>query len=120
MTEIEAYIESLRAPLGDAVYLRLMDLYQHLKKTIPGASECISYGMPCFKLHNKPVVYFAGYKKHIGFYPTPKPIEQFKDQLHPYKTSKGAIQFQINEPLPTPLIHEMIRYRLSEINLKMK
>ncbi len=115
MTEIEAYIESLRAPLGDAVYLRLKDLHQHLKNIIPEASECISYGMPCFILHNKPVVYFAGYKKHIGFYPTPKPIEQFKDQLHPYKTTKGAIQFQINEPLPISLIDQMVQFNLNHI-----
>ena len=115
MTEIEAYIESLRAPLGDAVYLRLKDLHQHLKNTIPEASECISYGMPCFKLHNKPVVYFAGYKKHIGFYPTPKPIEQFKDQLYPYKTSKGAIQFQINEALPISLIDQMVQFNLNHL-----
>lgn len=115
MTEIEAYIESLRTPLGDAVYLRLMDLYKHLKNIIPEASECISYGMPCFKLHNKPVVYFAGYKKHIGFYPTPKPIEQFKNQLQPYKTSKGAIQFQINEPLPISLIVQMVQFNLNHL-----
>jgi len=115
MTEIEAYIESLRAPLGDAVCLRLMDLYEHLKNIIPEASECISYGMPCFKLHNKPVVYFAGYKKHIGFYPTPKPIEQFKDQLHPYKTFKGAIQFQINERLPISLIDQMVQFNLNHL-----
>ena len=115
MTEIVAYIESLRAPLGAAVYLRLKDLHQHLKNTIPEASECISYGMPCFKLHNKPVVYFAGYKKHIGFYPTPKPIEQFKDQLHPYKTTKGAIQFQINETLPISLIDQMVQFNLNHL-----
>jgi uncharacterized protein YdhG (YjbR/CyaY superfamily) len=115
MTEIEAYIESLKEPLGEVVYQRLIDLHSHLKTILPEATECISYGMPCFKQHNKPVVYFAGYKKHIGFYPTPKPIEQFKDQLVRYKTSKGAIQFKINEPLPISLIDEMIHFNLNHL-----
>jgi uncharacterized protein YdhG (YjbR/CyaY superfamily) len=120
MTEIEAYIESLNEPLGEIVCQRLNDLYKHLKTILPEATECISYGMPCFKQNNKPVVYFAGYKKHIGFYPTAKPIEQFKDQLVPYKTSKGAIQFNINEPLPFSLIDEIVSYNLFEIKLKIK
>ena len=120
MTEIEAYIESLNEPLGEIVCQRLNDLYKHLKTILPEATECISYGMPCFKQNNKPVVYFAGYKKHIGFYPTPKPIEQFKDQLVRYKTSKGAIQFNINEPLPILLIDELVSYNLFEIKLKIK
>ncbi len=117
MFKIEAYIESLRAPLGDAVYLRLMELYQHLKNTIPEASECISYGMPCFKLHNKPVVYFAGYKSHVGFYPTAKPIEHFKEKLNNYKHSKGTIQFPINQPLAKELIREIIEYKITSLQM---
>lgn len=115
MTEIEAYIESLKEPLGEVVCQRLNDLYSHLKRILPEATECISYGMPCFKQNNKPVVYFAGYKKHIGFYPTAKPIEQFKDQLVSFKTSKGAIQFKINESLPILLIDEMIQFNLNHL-----
>lgn len=115
MTEIEAYIESLKEPLGEVVCQGLNDLYRYLKTILPEATECISYGMPCFKQHNKPVAYFAGYKKHIGFYPTPKPIEYFKDQLVRYKTSKGAIQFNINEPLPFSLIDEMIQFNLNHL-----
>lgn len=115
MTEIEAYIESHKEPLGEVVYQRLIDLHSHLKRILPEATECISYGMPCFKQHNKPVVYFAGYKKHIGFYPTPKPIEHFKGQLVSFKTSKGAIQFNINEPLPFSLIDEMIQFNLNHL-----
>lgn len=120
MSEIEAYIESLKEPFGEVACLRLNDLYSHLKRILPEATECISYGMPCFKQQNEPIVYFAGYKKHIGFYPTPKPIEHFKNQLVPYKTSKGAIQFNINEPLPISLIDEIVSYKLFEIKLKIK
>ena len=115
MTEIEAYIESLKEPLGEVVYQRLNDLYSHLKRILPEATECISYGMPCFKQNNKPVVYFAGYKKHIGFYPTAKPITHFKDKLHLYKNSKGAIQFPLNQPLPKELIKEIIEFKVHSL-----
>ena len=115
MTEIEAYIESLKEPLGEVVCQRLNDLYSHLKRILPEATECISYGMPCFKQNNKPVVYFAGYKKHIGFYPTAKPITHFKVKLHLYKNSKGAIQFPLNQPLPKELIKEIIEFKVHSL-----
>jgi uncharacterized protein YdhG (YjbR/CyaY superfamily) len=119
MTEIETYIYTTKEKHGETVSKQLNLLYQHLKQTLPDASECMSYGMPCFKLHNKPVAYFAGYKGHIGFYPTAKPIVHFKEQLGGFKTSKGAIQFNINEPLPISLIYELVSYNLSEINRKI-
>jgi uncharacterized protein YdhG (YjbR/CyaY superfamily) len=57
-------------------------------------------------------VHFAAYQHHIGFYPTPDVITHFEKQLIPYQTSKGAIQFPINEPLPFELIEQMVIYRL--------
>ena len=72
MTGIEAYIESLKEPLGEVVCQGLNDLYKHLKTILPEATECISYGMPCFKQHNKPVAYFAGYKKTHRFLSNPQ------------------------------------------------
>jgi len=93
--------------------VQLENLYFYLKQLIPDADEQISYNMPCLKQNNKPVVYFAGYKKHIGFYPTPKPIEHFKELLVSYKTSKGAIQFNINEPLPISLISQIVDFNLN-------
>jgi len=113
MTEIETYIHAIKEKHGETAYKQLCLLYQHLQQTLPEATECISYGMPCFKQDNKPVVYFAGYKKHIGFYPTPKPIEHFKELLVSYKTSKGAIQFNINEPLPISLINQIVDFNLN-------
>ncbi len=113
MTEIETYIHTIKEKHGETAYKQLCLLYQHLKQTLPEATESISYGMPCFKQDNKPVVYFAGYKKHIGFYPTPKPIEHFKELLVSYKTSKGAIQFNINEPLPISLISQIVDFNLN-------
>lgn len=116
MTEIETYIHTIQEKHGKTVSKQLNLLYQYLKQTLPEATECISYGMPCFKLHNKPVAYFAGYKGHIGFYPTAKPIVHFKEMLMSYKTSKGAIQFNINEPLPIELIKEITCFRLNQLD----
>jgi uncharacterized protein YdhG (YjbR/CyaY superfamily) len=113
MNEIETYLHAIKEKHGETAYKQLCLLYQHLQQTLPEATECISYGMPCFKQDNKPVVYFAGYKKHIGFYPTPKPIEHFKELLVSYKTSKGAIQFNINEPLPISLINQIVDFNLN-------
>ena len=113
MSEIETYIHAIKEKHGETAYKQLCLLYQHLKQTLPEATESISYGMPCFKQDNKPVVYFAGYKGHIGFYPTAKPIEHFKELLMSYKTSKGAIQFNISEPLPISLISQIIDFNLN-------
>jgi uncharacterized protein YdhG (YjbR/CyaY superfamily) len=96
--------------------VQLENLYFYLKQLIPDADEQISYNMPCLKQNNKPLVYFAGYKGHIGFYPTAKPIVHFKELLMSYKTSKGAIQFNINEPLPIELIKEITCFRLNQLN----
>lgn len=84
-----------------------------IQKAVPKAEEVISYGMPAYKLHTV-LVYFAGYKNHIGFYPTSSGIREFKDQFAAYKNSKGAVQFPIDEPLPAKLIKEITVFRAKE------
>jgi len=69
--------------------------------------------MPAFKLSGM-LVWYAAYKKHIGFYPRPSGIEAFKDELTAYKTSKGAIQFPIEEGIPTSLVKKIVRFRIKE------
>ena len=85
-----------------------------IKTAAPKAEEVISYGMPAFK-QGSALVYFSAMKEHYGFYPTSKPIEVFKDKLKPYKTSKGAIQFPVDKPIPEKLIIEIVKYRLKEV-----
>lgn len=80
---------------------------------VPTATETISYGMPAFR-QNKVLVYYVVHKEHIGFYPTPRPISVFKKELAKYKTSKGAIQFPIPEPLPLSLIKKIVKFRVRE------
>ena len=85
----------------------------------PQASEVISYNMPAIKMHGV-LVYYAAYKEHIGFYPTASPIQIFKDDLSPYKWSKGAIQFPIGEPMPFHLIGKIVKFRMQEDLEKLK
>lgn len=97
----------------------LENLRTVIKENAPGAEEVISYNMPAFRL-NGILVYFAAYPKHIGFYPTGKGIEAFKDYLSEYKWSKGAIQFPLNKPLPIDLIRNIVKHRVRENLQKTK
>jgi len=94
-------------------------LRKAIKEQSPQTTEAISYQMPTFKLNGN-LVHFAAYKKHIGFYPTPSAIEAFKEKLSGYKTSKGAVQFPLDKPLPIDLVKEMVRYRVKENLAKKK
>lgn len=93
---------------------KLTELRSLIKATVPDVVETISYNMPAFK-RKKILVYYAAYKNHIGFYPTSQPIIVFKDELKPYKTSKGAIQFPINQELPKELIQAIVKFRLENL-----
>jgi len=91
----------------------LEQLRQTIKQAAPQTNETISYGMPAFK-QNKVLVYYTVHKEHLGFYPTPNPIVHFKEELTKYHTSKGAIQFPIDKPLPLTLIKKMVKFRVEE------
>ncbi len=101
----------------------LKDMRSTIKQAAPRAEEAISYNMPAFKLHGM-LVWYAGYKEHIGFYPKPAVIHAFKKDLAEYKLSKGAIQFPLDQPLPHDLIARIVKYRIKEnehaIMIKMK
>ena len=96
---------------------RLIELRELLKKMMPDAEEVISYTMPAFKM-KKIVVYYAAHKQHIGFYPTSAPIRHFEKELKKYVTSKGAIQFPFDKPLPEKLIRMIITFRKKQIKNK--
>src|SRR3954447_24753645 len=91
----------------------LANLRNVIKESAPEAVEKISYQMPTFALHGN-LVHFAAYQKHIGFYPAASGIAAFTDKLLEYKTSKGAVQFPIDKPLPYELIKEIVRFRVDE------
>jgi uncharacterized protein YdhG (YjbR/CyaY superfamily) len=103
---ITVYINTFPEPVKD----KLLELRSIIRAAVPEAEECISYGMPALKWR-KVLVYYAGWKSHIGFYPTAEPMRVFATELLPYKTSKGAVQFPLDEPLPKALITNMTLFR---------
>lgn len=88
-----------------------------IREVAPEAEEAIKYQMPTFVLKGINLVHFAAFKNHIGFYPVPTGIEKFKKELSAYKTSKGAVQFPLDKPLPLALIRKIVKFRVAE-NLK--
>jgi uncharacterized protein YdhG (YjbR/CyaY superfamily) len=95
----------------------LQQMRATIKKSAPNAEEVISYAMPAYK-QNGILVYFAGYEKHIGFYPTGRGIEEFKSELSGYKSGKGSVQFPIDDPLPLKLIATIVKFRVLENDKK--
>lgn len=91
----------------------LQQVRETIRQAAPEATETISWGMPTFKLKGN-LVHFAGYKKHIGFYPGASGIETFKEKFSGYKYSKGAVQFPIDKPMPLILIAEIVKFRVKE------
>lgn len=104
---VDEYFSTFRASTVNI----LEQVRNTIKKAAPAAKEVISYNMPAFKMHGI-LVYYAAYKEHIGFYPTAAPIEVFKNELAPYKFSKGAIQFPIDKPMPFDLITKIVKFRV--------
>lgn len=91
----------------------LTEMRQVIRKAAPKATEKICYGIPTFYLNGN-LVHFSGYKNHIGFYPAPSGILAFKKELAAYKTSKGAVQFPLDQALPAALILKIVKYRVKE------
>ncbi|HEY0031003.1 MAG TPA: DUF1801 domain-containing protein [Bacteroidia bacterium] len=93
--------------------LLLEQLRATILKAAPKAEELISYQMPAYKYHGV-LVYFAGYKKHIGFYATPTGHKAFDKELSVYKMGKGSVQFPIDQPMPLKLITKIVKFRMKE------
>ncbi len=106
-------IDDYIAQFPDEARERMQILRKVIKDAAPEATEKISWGMATFSFHGN-LVHFAAHKKHVGFYPGSSGVEQFLDKLKEYHTSKGAIQFPMDKPLPLDLIDEIVRFRLDE------
>ena len=99
----------------------LQEVRAIIKKTAPKAEEGISYAIPYYK-YNGMLVSFAGYAKHIGFYPGAAAIKEFKKDIARYKSAVGSVQFPLSEPMPVKLITRFVKFRM-KINaerLKLK
>jgi uncharacterized protein YdhG (YjbR/CyaY superfamily) len=92
-----------------------------IRKALPGAEEVISYQIPAYRLHGDRVLYFAGWKEHYSLYPaTDQLVRAFKDELVPYKVSKGTICFPLSQPVPMKLIERIARFRAKESAERVK
>jgi uncharacterized protein YdhG (YjbR/CyaY superfamily) len=92
---------------------KLREIRACIRKAAPGAKESLKWGMPAFS-YKRILVTFAGFKKHIGFYPTPSAVKAFAKDLSKFNTAKGSIQFPLDKPLPLPLIRKITEFRVRE------
>lgn len=114
-------IDEYVADFPEKTQAMLEELRTIIKSAVPGAGEKISYGIPCVTLNEKYLLYFAGYKKHIGLYPVPSASKGFEKDYAPYTTSgKGTIQFPLDKPLPVKLIKKITKFRVQENLAKQK
>lgn len=110
---VAATVDAYIAGFPEATQVLLNQMRKAILQAAPKAQEQISYMMPAYKLEGV-LVYFGGYAKHIGFYPTGSAILSFKDELTPYQTSKGTVQFPLDKKLPIGLIKRMVQFRVQE------
>jgi len=108
-TTIDEYIAAFPADVQDI----LQKVRETIKTAAPQATEAISYGMPTFKLEGN-LVHFGAFKTHLGFYPIPSGLEQFKEELAQYKGGKGSVQFPFDQPMPYALITKIVEFRVTE------
>lgn len=106
---IDAYI----AQFPPEIQVILQRIRLIVREAAPEAREKMSYQMPTFELHGN-LVHFAAFKNHIGLYPTPSGIEAFKEELAPYTSAKGSVQFPLKEPMPYELMERIVRFRVAE------
>ena len=105
--DIDEYI----AGFPEDVRELLEKLRMTIREAAPDAEEAIKYRMPTFTLNGN-LVHFAAFKKHIGFYPAPRGIEEFKAELSVYKGAKGSVQFPLGEPIPFELVSRIVKFRV--------
>jgi uncharacterized protein YdhG (YjbR/CyaY superfamily) len=110
-------IDEYIAGFSRDVQAMLTQVRATIRAVAPDAGETINYGIPTFVLNGN-LVHFAAFRNHIGFYPTPSAIEEFKDELSPYKSAKGSVQFPIDQPMPLNLIEKIVRFRVKEARAK--
>lgn len=111
MNEVGKYIDSF----PDEIKTILVSIRMVIKKSAPGAQETIAYRMPAYRIKGKPLIYFAGYKNHVGFYATPSGHSEFEKELSYYRHGKGSVQFPLDKPIPYDLIERIVKFRVMEI-----
>lgn len=108
--DVKAYISTF----SEAFQNRMIKARDLILQHAPEAEESISYGIPSYKTFGRPLIYFAGFKNHIGLYATPSGHEKFKKELSTYKQGRGSVQFLMKEEMPYDLLEQIIKFRVDE------
>ena len=112
---IDGYIAGFPADVQQKLQL----VRDTIRAAAPDAEEAIKYAIPTFVLNGN-LVHFGGFKNHIGFYPAPQGLEEFKEELSGYKGAKGSVQFPLDEPMPLELITKIVKFRVQKNMEKAK
>jgi len=115
LKDIDEYISGFPADVQKI----LKKIRVTIRKAAPDAKEAIKYGIPTF-VQNGNLVHFAAYKAHIGFYPAPRGIEPFKDEVAPYEAGKGTLRFPLDQPVPYGLITKIVKFRVQQSSEKKR
>jgi len=110
-------IDEFIAAYPPAMQEKLRKMRDTIRKAAPDATETIKYGIPTFVLNGN-LVHFAGYEHHIGFYPAPSGIVEFKKELSVYESAKGSVRFPLDKPLPLKLVAQIVKFRVAENRAK--
>lgn len=106
-------IDTYIAQFPPEVQTLLSQMREIIQQAAPGATEAISYQIPTFKLNGN-LVHFAGFKKHIGFYPGAAGIAAFQAEIAGFKNAKGSVQFPLDKPLPLALVGKIVKFRAAQ------
>lgn len=106
-------VDEYHATFPASTKAKLQQMRSTIKKAAPKAEEVISYNMPAYRQDGM-LVFYAGYKGHIGFYPGAGGIEAFKKELSVYKGAKGSVQFPLDQPLPLSLVTQIVKFRVAQ------
>jgi uncharacterized protein YdhG (YjbR/CyaY superfamily) len=110
---MSSVIDEYISRFPEDVQAALQDVRRMIADSAPGAEEAMSYGIPTFRLNGN-LVHFAAFKDHIGLYPTPSGIKEFKEELSEYRPAKGSVRFPLGRPLPLDLIGKIVIFRAKE------
>jgi uncharacterized protein YdhG (YjbR/CyaY superfamily) len=99
---------------------RLQKVREIIQRSVPAATEKISYQIACFELNGRNLVHFAGWEKHISLYPVPAGDEAFERQIEPYVAGKGTLKFPLDKPLPVKLIKRVVELHVTANKKKIK
>jgi uncharacterized protein YdhG (YjbR/CyaY superfamily) len=112
--EIPRTVDEYLAPLSNEKRSALEKLRKTIRSAAPGAEECISYGIPAFRLGGRMLLAFGAAASHCAFYPGALPMKAHEKELKAYDTSKGTIRFQTERPLPATLVRKLVKTRIAE------